>query len=291
MIDPDTHYFGLTATTPTTKADTPAVRYWIARVAIALLFIAGHATAAPDWRYSIGVHDIIVDDVDSHTYGIAAGLLVEERTEAGWHLFGDFDVFWDHDQDHLDPDHIPIWWQVHVGTDGELWKPSPKFHLDWTIDADTRANTVSSVERQITALPALAARFDSDTFRASLQAGAGYWFLEIDDDAPKERGYVRDDLRNTTFAESAAADATIHVGKSFKVVGRALGWWDGSEWLYSRYVGEAHLSLDGPGDRSEIVLAAEVNEYNFDLYNRPGLVPILPWDDDVLIKISFVSVW
>ena len=175
----------------------------------------------------------------------AAGLLVEERTEAGWHLFGDFDFFRDHDQDHLDSDHIPIWWQVHVGRDGELWKPSPKFHLDWTIDADTRANTVSSVERQITALPALAARFDSDTFRASLQAGAGYWFLEIDDDAPKERGYI----------------------------------------------GEAHLSLDGPSDRSEIVLAAEVNEDNFDLYNRPGLVPILPWDDDVLIKISFVSVW
>ena len=140
---------------------------------VALLFIAGHADAATDWLYSIGVHDIAVNDVDSHTYGIAAGLLVDDRTDSGRHFFGDVDLFWDHDQDHLDSDHIPIWWQVHVGSDGQLWKPSSGFHVDWTVDANTRANTVSSVERQITALPALVARFDGEKFRAGLRAGAG----------------------------------------------------------------------------------------------------------------------
>jgi len=248
----------------------------------------GHAT---DWRYLIGIHDFVVDDVDSHTYGIAAGLSGDKRTGTGRHFFGDLDVFWDHDQDHLDPDHIPIWWQLHMGSDGELWKFSPGFHVDWTADFNTRTNTVSSVERQIEVLPALAARFDSDALHASIKAGFGYWFLEIDDDAPKERGYVRDDLRNTTFAESLAADGSFKVGTSLKLVGRAKAWWDNDEWLETQYVGEARLAVDRGMGRSEIVLDAEVHEYNLEIYNKPGLSPIVPWDDDVLIRVSFVTAW
>jgi hypothetical protein len=259
----------------------------------ALLFalVACPGQAVAEWQYWIGIHDFEVPDVSSHTYGIAGGASFDERPGGDWHYFGDLDLFWDHDKDHLDPDHIPIWWQAHIGTDGQLLKFSRQFHLDWTADLNTRANTVSSIERQFSALPALALRYDGENVEASLKGGVGYWFLEIDDDAPRERGYDRDDLRNTTFAESLGGHVGFNLGKSFKLVGRAQEWWDGSTWLYTHYAGEVHFALDHRDEHSEIVLDAEVNEYNLDMYNKPGQIPVLPWNDDLLIRLFFVTKW
>jgi hypothetical protein len=260
--------------------------------AISLVLFTFMATGhAAEWKYWIGIHDFVVGDVNSHTYGIGAGMYTDERTESGTHLFGNFDVCWDHDQDHLDSDHIPIWWRLYAGSDGELWKLSSAAHVDWTADISTRINTVSSIERQIEVLPALAARFDGDTLQASLKAGVGYLFLEIDDDAPKERGYGRETLRNTTFAGSLAADGSVRLGQSVRLVGRAQTWWDGDEWLHTQYAGELHVSADRWIEHSEIIVDAEVNEYNLDPYNVPGAVPVLPWDDDLMIRVFFVKPW
>lgn len=95
--------------------------------------------------------------------------------------------------------------------------------LGWTADLNTRVNTVSFIERQIQALPALLATYKSEAVQASARAGVGYFFLEIDDDVSKERGYVRDDLRNTTFTESLGTDAAIGLAAAWKLVGRAQG--------------------------------------------------------------------
>lgn len=262
-----------------------------AKLVLAVLSATGaSASTAADWRYWVGVHDFIVDEVDSHTYGLGGGIQGDERTDSGRHYFGSLDLYWDHDQDDLDPDHIPIWWQLHAGTDGELWRASPVVHVDWTADLDTRVNTVSSVERQIEVLPALVARYDGETLAASFKAGIGYWFLEIDDDAPKERGYVRDDLRNTTLAGSLAADASIKLG-SWKLVGWAQEWWDDETWLHARYAAELHFDLKGGSKHSEVVLDTEVNQYNLDVYRVAGAVPILPWDDDLFVRLYFVTAW
>jgi len=258
---------------------------------LSLTASASALAGATDWRYSVGVHDVVVDDLNSHTYGITAGVRVDKRTSVGTHHFGKLDLFLDHDRDHLDPDHIPIWYQLHARSDRDFWKPSPAFHIGWAADFDTRANTVSSIERQITLLPALVAGLDGKVFSASVEAGVGYWFLELDDDAPKKRGYGRGDLRRSTFAQSAAGDAMIDLGPSFKLIGRVQGWWDGNDWLYTRYAVEAHLSVDRWIRGSEIVLDTQINDYNFDFYNRPDLQPILPWGDDMLIKVIFVTAW
>ena len=78
-------------------------------VALALTLVAG-AGAAAEWEYSLGVHDMAVRDVDSHTYGIGGRAEVDTVTSAGRHMFGSVDLFVDHDKDDLDPDHIPMWW-------------------------------------------------------------------------------------------------------------------------------------------------------------------------------------
>lgn len=256
---------------------------------IAFTLTAACAQAA-DWRYSIGIHDFVVDDVDSHTYGVTGGIYGTEVTDSGKHYFGSLQVSWDHDQDHLDSDHIPIWWQLHLGADGAFRQDS-KLTLGWTADLNTRINTVSSIEREIQALPALVASYEGDTLQASAKAGAGYFFLEIDDDAPKTRGYGRENLRNTTFAESIAADGAVSLGKIWQLAGRAQGWWDGSEWLQTEYAAELHMAVDNSAKHSEIVLTAEVNEYNLDVYRTDEPLPVLGWDDDLLIKLYFVTAW
>jgi hypothetical protein len=266
------------------------------RVLATLLLSAIAATAtAADWRYSVGVHDFAVPDIDSDTYGINGGISVDKQTDAGRHVYGSAVLYVDYDQDDNDPSRYPIWWQVHLGTDGNFWK-SGRMRLGWNADLDTRMNTASSIEREMTAMPALIAAYDANLLRASAQASAGWFFLEIDDDVPKERGYVREErgsFRNSTFGYSLAADMNLKLGSSFSVYGEAQEWWDSHDWLQTRYKVALRMAAGRTHERSsEFVLSADFTEYSLDPYFRPSVgVPIMPWDNDVLIRLSFETVW
>lgn len=152
-------------------------------------------------------------------------------------------------------------------------------------------NTVSSVERQIFALPAITARYDGNVFQPSLKTGAGWFFLEIDDDVPKTRGYDRSDFRSSTIAYAAAADVAIKIGASCTVFGQAQGWWDSHDWLQSQYKAALRIDAGHWMKGGELVLSAESNEYNLDVYARPDALPILPWNDDLMIRLSFNTTW
>lgn len=248
-----------------------------------------------DWRYSMGLHDLAVPDVSSDTFGIDASASVDKRTDSGRHYFGSFDLLVDHDQDHLDSDHIPIWWMLHLGADGNWLELGRDGYVGWTADLNTRMNTASSIERQIKALPAVVLGYGGDTVQASVKAGVGYFFQEIDDDAPKERGFDRTGMRYTTVAESYGATASARLGSEWKLAGVAQEWVEGGDWLETEYSAELHVDasrwLKARG--SELVLSAEVHEYNLDLYPRSadGSLPVLGWNDDLLIRLSYSVPW
>lgn len=259
-----------------------------------VLPIAGQAESV-DWRYSMGLHDLAVPDVSSDTFGIDASVSVDKRSIAGRHYYGSFDLLVDHDQDHLDSDHIPIWWMLHLGADGD-WLPLGRDgYFGWTADLNTRMNTASSIERQIKALPAVVLGYRGDAVQASLKAGVGYFFQEIDDDAPKERGFDRTGLRHTTVAESYGATVSARLGSGWRLAGRAQEWDDGGDWLESEYDAELHVDVSRwfKAEGSELVLSAEVHEYNLDLYPRSadGDLPVLGWNDDLLIRLSYSVPW
>jgi len=255
-----------------------------------LLLAGGTGTAhADEWRYWLGLHDFNVPDVDSHTYGVFVGASVDKQTKSGRHFVASADVFADRDKDDLDPDHIPIRWDVHAGTDGEFWQGSHT-HLGWTANFDTRMNTVSSVEREMTALPAIVGRYEGNFLRTSLKTGAGWFFLEIDDDVPKTRGYERGEFRNSTFAYTVAADVSIRLGDCCKIAGMAQEWWDSDVSLQTQYQAALHFDAGHWRKDSELMLSVDHYEYNLDPYQNPGALPILPWNDDFLVRLLFKTV-
>jgi hypothetical protein len=258
----------------------------LAFAALALVLASGAAQAA-QWKYSLGVHDMVVRDVDSTTLGIGGHAEVDDVTEAGKHRYAEFDVYLDHDEDHLDPDHIPVWWETNLGIDSEFWKGSRNMYLGWVVEFDSRMNTVSSIERQVHLLPAVRFGFAGNAAQASLEAGVGYNFLEIDDDAPRLRGYDRTNLRQTTSAGAVAADAKFRVGKSWEVFGHAEDWEDSDDWIQTQYVAGFHVAAERWGKGSQVGFSVEYNEYNLDRYSTPGLPPVLGWDDDVYYKLDF----
>jgi len=262
-------------------------------LATLLLTAAAASAAAADWRYSVGVHDFAVPDINSDTYGINGGVSVDKQTDGGRHVYGSAVLYVDYDQDDNDPSRYPIWWAIHLGTDGDFWK-GERTRLGWNADLNTRMNTASSIEREMTAMPAFVAGYDADVFRASAQASAGWFFLEIDDDVPKERGYLREDrgaFRNSTFGYSLAADMTVKLGSTFSASGEAQEWWDSHEWLQTRYKLALRMAT-GQEQESAFELSADFTEYSLDPYFRPEVgVPIMPWDNDVLIRLSFETAW
>jgi hypothetical protein len=48
----------------------------------------------------------------------------------------------------------------------------------------------------------------------------------------------------------------------------------------------------GQEQESAFELSADFTEYSLDPYFRPEVgVPIMPWDNDVLIRLSFETAW
>jgi hypothetical protein len=260
----------------------------VLRAALVLTLAAGAGVGeAADWTYSLGVHDMAVRDVDSTTWGIGGHAEVDQITAADRHRYASFDVYLDHDTDHLDPDHIPVWWETDLGIDGKFWNGSRDMFIGWAVRQDTRMNTVSSIERQVHLLPAVMGGFAGSSVQASLRAGIGYNFLEVDDDAPRLRGYDRTNLRQTTSAGALAADAAFQIGTSWQVFGHGEEWWDGDDWIQTQYVAGFRVAAERWGKGSQVSFSAERNEYNLDRYSTPGLPAVLGWDDDLMFKLDF----
>ncbi len=64
----------------------------------------------------------------------------------------------------------------------------------------------------------------------------GYYFLEVDDDVPRNRGYGRGGLRNETSAASVQVYTRIDVGENADLSISAQQWHDGNDWLENKYV-------------------------------------------------------
>ena len=231
----------------------------------------------------------------SHTYGVNALISAEATLRSGihWETSNDLLVDWDHDK--LDPDHIPVWWRLHGAIDGPIRRPTGPWHVSWVTDLDATENTVSSIEREIRAMGGVTAGCVYGPFSADLKAQLGYFFLEIDDDVPKLRGYTRADLRNDGVAVSLALDAAFEITPVWKLSGHVQQWNDDVAWLQKQYLLALQYRLAVTGREPCLTLSVEVNDYNLDPYYPAGAtgpyLPILPSGRDRLVKLFLSQRW
>lgn len=248
------------------------------------------------WHYSLGIHDFVVDEENSHTFGANMSLYIAHQTASDIQLSALLDVYLDVDVDDLDPDHIPVWFKSDYAAIGELYRVNPAFFLGWQVDLQGKRNTVSSVEKQIKLFPALTANYQGQRMLAQLKAGAGYYFMEIDDDVPRTRGYDRGDFGNDGLAYTAMGSFGLDITPKLHMNIAAQTWHDGDAWLEDQYRFDLTYQTNFWAEHSQWVLDIEHTQYNLDHYakvdvNSPDYLPILPWDNDTLVRLSLIVPW
>jgi len=253
---------------------------------------------AADWKMNIGAHDFVVAQENSHTFGAGIGFFVTHTTNNDILLTANFDTFLDIDMDELDEDHIPIWFKSKLLAKGLITALSKNTSVNWLMTFDSKTNTVSSVEQQFKLMPGINLEYNSRPFSIGSAFLAGYYFLEIDDDVPKQRGYSRHDLQNKSAAISLSADMRFALGENLQMRASAQQWHDGDIWLENQYTLSLSYNANSWIKDSKIIISAEHSKYNLDHYdnqpqNAPDYQPILAWDNDTMIRayINFPLDW
>ena len=236
-------------------------------------------------KYSYGVHDFVVDD-KFHALGINAGIYMKYTGENGIDQSGYFETLIDYDKEELDPDHIPVWFRSSYTLDKVLLQIDEKFDIKGIFDFDWKMNTVSSIEQYMKAGVGIGFNYQSSSVSFGLKVLGGTYYLELDDDLPKENGYTRDELGGE-FKGAFSYVATIGSQFTENIFAQIeySEWYDSNEWL------EEFLALKIKYDSTlwnqdaSIQLSIENTTYNLSSYEKNN-VPILPWNDDMLVKLS-----
>ncbi len=227
-----------------------------------------------DIGLSYGFHDMFVSNITrsslhgggtSHTLGVNTSIFVEHRTDSDIVIGGSEEVYFDRDQDHLDPDHIPIWFKFNVYADGPLIRMTDSFNFMWHLNFQNKQNTTSGIEREIKNMYGLGLDYSPSSFHLALNAYAGFFYLEIDDDAPiqysktQAKQYERSDLGLGTSSLSFKLESSWNMTENFTILGHVQNWSStgvGSGWLENEYVAEINYATDGWIKKSKLHLRA-----------------------------------
>jgi hypothetical protein len=240
-----------------------------------------------DWRWRLGLTDFRVED--SNAFGVAGAVKGLYETAHGVKLKLFLSTIVDNDRDHLDSDHIPVWFKNYLKAEKEWVTFGRNFNLDATLDLNHKMNTLSSIEQSADLMPGI--KLDFETARIGLFAklSAGFYYLEIDDDLPEEYSdYRRDDLDNSEFAWSQEYHGRWSMTDRFTVTGKYKDFRNNDgETLETREKLKFSFRLNV---HQLVAFAMEKTEYNLDQFERSagdnGL-QILPFNKDTFYQAYF----
>jgi len=261
--------------------------------------------SAMSFEASFGVHDFVVSDIKddtpldgissgtSHTLGLNTAIYVRHTTNSGINILAKAEVFLDNDQDHLDPDHMPIWFDFLIDIDGNIHKINDKHTFKWYVLMDNKQNTVSCIEREVRQHIGIGYEYTKDSFSLDINGYAGFYYIEIDDDTPVARGYNRQQMDDGEASNMIELSASYSFNKHWflSLDARRYNANTGMERLEDNY--ELNLKYSGSyrlTDDSTLNLKIKHIKYDFDRFNisSSGL-PILPFDNDTLIQ-AYVTI-
>jgi hypothetical protein len=263
-------------------------------------FLFSSVVGAVEYEVSVGMHDFmvmdIVDDVaadgisagTSHTFGINTAIYVKHQTERDIKFLAKAEAFLDNDKDHLDPDHISIWFDFLLDINGPVYSINENHSFRWYILADNKQNTVSCIEREVRQHFGLGYEFANGGLTLDLNVYAGFYYIEIDDDTPIARGYTRQDTDDGEASHVIEIKGQYDFNKNWTIRAYAKRYAAnaGAEMLEDNYeLFLAYKNLNFITDGSALNFKVKHVEYNFDRFYLPSAgVPILPFDNDTLIQ-------
>ncbi|MGD9716664.1 MAG: hypothetical protein AB7U26_06295 [Sulfuricurvum sp.] len=256
-----------------------------------LLFCGSIWLQGAEWATAYGIHDTFVNDKGSHTTGADIGVIGRSLTPGGIRVEGDFTLFFEYDHDELDPDYQPIWYRLRTAAGQDIYRFSPDATLGWIANFDGKHNTVSGVEKHYKLFAGTEARYAFPGLILGFQVLGGYYMLEIDDDVPRSRGYRAGDFVHETPAYTLVAEARTALTPKTSAIARIQQYRDDETWLENR--GELIVRYDGADwiDKATLGMSAEYSRYNLEPYQKAGLRPILPWNDDVVMRVYVEMPW
>ncbi len=266
-------------------------------------FIFSQTLFAATIGATVGVHDFIVNDIEddgalghispgtSHTLGLNASAWVTHSTPGGINIFAKAEIFRDFDQDELDPDHIPVWFDFVADIDGSIHAIDDDNTIKWYLYMDNRQNTVSCIEREIKQHVGIGWQFKKRSFMFALNAYAGFYYIELDDDTPLSRGYTRFEL------DDGEASNVLELESSY-TFSNGLSLYAGIK-RFSANAGMQTLETDFNFLASYKAFAfmnqdATLNfkvkhiKYDFSRFSEGHTYSVLPWDNDTLVQ-AYVS--
>jgi len=266
---------------------------------LAILLLPASLSAL-EYELSLGAHDLVVQNIvndiaadgieagTSHTLGVNSALYVKHTTANNIKILAKAEVFLDYDRDHLDPDHIPVWFDFLIDVHGPLYTINESNLLQWYIVMDNRQNTVSCIEREVRQHIGLGYQSTLSKLVVGTNLYTGFYYIEMDDDTPVARGYTRqntDDGEASLVLElSAQYDFTKDLSLSLnakKYV--ATGGFETLEDNLEALVTYKNISMFG--DATALHFKAKYIKYDLERFYLPSVgVPILPFDNDMLIQ-------
>ena len=256
--------------------------------------------SAVEYDLSVGMHNLVVQNIvndvpadgittkTSHTFGLNSAIYVKHETDTGIKVLAKAEVFLDYDTDHLDPDHIPIWFDFFMDVRGPLYKINSTNQLKWYIFMDNRQNTVSCIEREVRQHIGLGYETILNKLILDMNLYTGFYYIEMDDDTPVARGYTR---QNTDDGEaSLVVELSLKYNftqdVSFLLHAKKYTATGGFERLEDNL--EALLTYKNSsifGDTTALHFKAKYVKYDLERFYLPSTgVPILPFNNDMLIQ-------
>lgn len=259
---------------------------------------------AIEWGMSTGIQDFVVQNIvddnandgisagDSHTAGVSIGMYLNHTNQYGVNFALKGETFIDHDTDHLDPDHIPVWFKFSLGANGPIIKINDNNSFKWHIFMDNMQNTVSCVERRIRQNYGVGYNFNGAGFTLDAKLYAGFYYIELDDDTPVNRGYTRQETDDGEAANMFEVVMSYKLSEKWFMEGSFKNYQSnaGFEKLETDYSALVTYQNDWFGEGSSLNLSAEYNKYDLSRFYRPSVgVAIVPFDNDMLVQ-AYVTI-
>jgi len=277
--------------------------------AIAAMVLLGSTSSlsAVDWGMTAGAHDFVVSGIvnddptdgisagDSHTLGLNVGMYVEHTTNYGIYMGAKAEAFVDYDKDELDPDHFPVWFKFLVDVNGPMIKFNENHMFKWYVLVDNRQNTVSCIEREVRQHFGVGYDFKAGGFQLDLNAYAGFYYIEIDDDTPESRDYDETQTDDGEASNLLELEMSYTFNNNWYLYGGVRNYAANKRFkaLETDYQAVLSYKTDWWGKGTSLNLNVEYNDYDLTRFTQDNAQtqgrPILPFDNDMLIQ-AYVTI-